>query len=388
MTTSYAFPDLAADAAARAIGLADAPLPSGPHSSVASREDPRFHAVLSRDRMWDGAFVYGVTSTRIYCRPSCPSRRPRADRVRFFADPAGARDAGFRACKRCGPDHAAAQDTGMAAVVRALVQLDTADTAVPLGVLAASAGMSRAHFQRAFTRIVGCSPHEWQTAQRAERLRAALASGAPVTNAAFDAGFDSLPGAYAAADQHLGMPPGALRRGAAGETVFYTVASCALGHVLVAMTSRGVCRVILGDDAAALVSGLRTELHAATLVADDPAVREVAAAVVAAASGAALQRALPLDLRGTAFQRRVWKELTRIPRGETITYGELARRVGAPGATRAVGTACGANPAAVVVPCHRVLRGDGALGGYRWGTERKAKLIASERTEGDNADAG
>ena len=165
--------------------------------------------------------------------------------------------------------------------------------------------------------------------------------------------------------------------------MFYTVAECALGHVLVAMTGRGVCRVILGDDGNALVRQLEGELHAATLVANDPAVRDVAAAVVAAASGAALQRPLPLDLQGTAFQQRVWKELTRIPRGETVTYGELARRVGAPGATRAVGTACGANPVAVVVPCHRVLRGDGELGGYRWGVERKRRLLDSERdTEG------
>ncbi|HET6231653.1 MAG TPA: bifunctional DNA-binding transcriptional regulator/O6-methylguanine-DNA methyltransferase Ada [Longimicrobiaceae bacterium] len=344
-------------------------------------DDPRYQAVLSRDRTWDGAFVFGVTSTRIYCRPSCPSRRPRADRVRFFSGPDDARQDGFRACKRCRPDEAGVQGGTTSAIVRALIRLDGADETVPLPSLAETAGMSRAHFQRAFTRVVGCSPHEWQAARRADRLRSALVSGAGVTTAAYDAGFESLPSAYAAADRHLGISPGALRRGAPGETVFYTVASCALGQVLVAMTARGVCRVILGDDAAALTAQLEDELHAATLVADDPVVRDVAASVIAAASGATLQRELPLDLRGTAFQQRVWKELTRIPRGETVTYAELARRVGAPGATRAVGTACGANPVAVVVPCHRVLRGDGALGGYRWGTERKAQLLASEQEQ-------
>lgn len=353
-----------------------------------ARDDPRFQAIAARDRRWDGAFVFGVTSTGIYCRPSCPSRRPRADRVRFFGEPDQARAAGFRACKRCGPDAAAAPDATSAGVVRALARLDAdgvrsaGDTNVgllSLDELADIAGLSRAHFQRAFVRLVGCSPHEWQAATRAERLRTALQRGDAVTTAAFDAGFESLPRAYAAADAHFGLTPGALRRGAPAETVFYTVQPCALGSVLVAMTTRGVHRVILGDDASALVEQLRGELHAASLVADDPAVREVASAIVSAASGAVSTSPLPLDLRGTAFQQRVWKELTKIPRGETITYGELAKRIGAPGAVRAVGTACGANPAALVVPCHRVVRGDGSMGGYRWGVERKERLLESEK---------
>lgn len=340
--------------------------------------DPRWRAVLDRDRAWDGAFVFAVTSTRIYCRPSCPSRRPRADRVAFYADAASAQAGGFRACKRCKPD-AAVPDATTASVVRALMLLESRDDAIALDDLATASGLSRAHLQRQFTRLVGCSPHEWQTAQRVERLRSALHSGEPVSSAAFEAGFESLPSAYAAATAHLGMTPGAYRKGAAGETVFFTVVPCELGSALVAMTSRGVCRVILGDDPAALETTLRDELHAATLVADDAAVREVAQAVVLAATGAALAAPLPLDLRGTAFQQRVWRELTRIPRGETITYAELAKRVGSPGAVRAVGSACGANPAALIVPCHRVLRSDGALGGYRWGLERKARLLERER---------
>jgi len=339
--------------------------------------DPRWRAVLDRDRTWDGAFVFAVSSTRIFCRPSCPSRRPRVDRVAFYPDARAARFAGYRACKRCAPE-AVAADASTVAVVRALTHLDTHDGPVTLDELAAISGLSRAHLQRQFTRLVGCSPQEWQVARRAERLRTELRSGASVSRAAFDAGFDSLPRAYAASEKHLGMPPGAYRRGAPGETVFFTVVPCALGLALVAMTSRGVCRVILGEDAHTLEQTLREELHAATLVADDAAVQEVAQAVVAAASGAALATPLPLDLQGTAFQQRVWRELTRIPRGETITYAELARRIGSPGAVRAVGSACGANPTAVIVPCHRVLRSDGALGGYRWGLERKATLLASE----------
>ena len=340
--------------------------------------DPRWQAVIDRDRRWDGTFVFAVSSTHIYCRPSCPSRRPREDRVAFYETGDAARSAGYRACKRCHPD-AAQPDATTVAVVRALVQLESRDEPITLDALADSSGVSRSHLQRQFTQMVGCSPHEWQTARRAERLRSALRAGEPVSRAAFEAGFESLPSAYAASAQHLGMSPGAYRRGAAGETVFYTIVPCALGHALVAMTSRGVCRVILGDDAAALDAQLREEMPAASLVADDAAVREVAQAVVQAASGVAVTTPLPLDLRGTAFQQRVWRELTRIPRGETITYAELAKRVGSPGAVRAVGSACGANPAAVIVPCHRVLRSDGALGGYRWGLERKAALLEKEQ---------
>jgi AraC family transcriptional regulator of adaptative response/methylated-DNA-[protein]-cysteine methyltransferase len=346
-------------------------------SSDEPGSDPRWRAVLARDRAWDGAFVFAVSSTRIFCRPSCPSRRPRADRVAYFPDAPSARSAGYRACKRCTPE-AITADATTAAVVRALEYLDAHEGPTTLDELAEVSGVSRSHLQRQFTRLVGCSPQEWQIARRAERLRLNLRSGESVSRAALDAGFESLPRAYAAAEQHLGMPPGAYRRGAPGETVFFTVVPCALGQVLVAMTSRGVCRVILGDDAAVLSAQLRDELHEATLVADDAAMREVATAVAAAASGAILATPLPLDLRGTAFQQRVWRELTRIPRGETITYAELARRVGSPGAVRAVGSACGANPAAVIVPCHRVLRSDGALGGYRWGLERKALLLDRE----------
>ena len=355
-------------------------MPTASDRDSVGPDDPRWRAVLDRDRTWDGAFVYAVSSTRIYCRPSCASRKPRADRVAYYADAATAQILGYRACKRCNPD-TAIPDANAVAVVRALVHLDTHDDATSLTALADLCGLSAAHLQRHFTRLVGCSPHEWHTARRVERLRVALQSGSAVSRAALDAGFPSLPSAYAASAQHLGMTPSVYGRGAPGETVYFTVVPCVLGQALVAMTARGVCRVILDDDAATLLAMLREEFHSATLVADDAAVRAVAESVVLAASGVALAAPLPLDLRGTAFQQRVWRELTRIPRGETITYAELAKRVGSPGAVRAVGSACGANPTALVVPCHRVLRSDGALGGFRWGLARKAKLLAAERAE-------
>ena len=352
--------------------------------------DPRWRAVLARDRAWDGAVWYGVSSTKIYCRPSCPSRRPHPDRVTFFSSVHDASFAGYRACKRCAPDavrtpsdaphgDSAVVDDVFAAVVRTLTYLDSTEELVTLESLATVSGLSKAHLQRQFTRIVGCSPHEWHTARRAERLRTALRDGASVSHAAFAAGFESLPTAYAASAKHLGMAPGAYKRGAAGETLFFAVVPCVLGHALVAMTGRGVCRVILGDVPALLEQQFRDEFANATIVHDNAALGEVARSVIAIANGAVDVAPLPLDVRGTAFQQRVWRELTRIPRGETITYGELARRIGAPGAVRAVGTACGANPTALLVPCHRVLRGDGSMGGYRWGIARKEKLLAAER---------
>ena len=340
--------------------------------------DPRWRAVIERDRQWDGRFVFAVTSTKIFCRPSCPARRPREDRVRFYATGPEARAAGFRACKRCVPESAAGADAvHTPLVVRAMTLLE--DDAMTGAALARALDVSRAQLQRVFTRQVGCTPAEWQRAQRSERLRRALASGDSVSSAAFDAGFASLPSAYTAASAHLGMSPGALRRGDAGETVFFTIVPCALGLVLVAMTSRGVHRVVLGDDPVVLESTLRDALPAAAVVRDDAALGDMSASIVALATGAALSQALPLDLRGTAFQQRVWRELQRIPRGETITYAELAARIGSPKAVRAVGTACGANPVAMVVPCHRVVRADGSLGGYAWGLDRKERLLRDEQ---------
>ena len=368
------------------------------NAQIPTADGARWRATLARDRRHDGAFVFAVTSTRIYCRPSCPSRRPRVDRVRFYETVQQAAADGFRACKRCDPDRGARNTD--AELVETAMRLLLGQDRFTLPTLAHTLGTSRTQLLRAFTRIVGCTPAAWQRGERATRLRASLVEGVGVSAASFDAGFPSLPAAYAAAASHLGMTPGLLKRGAPGVTVFYTIVPCVLGQMLMAMTTRGICRVVLDDSRDLLEALVRREFHAATLVHDDALLREVAAAGVARAAGvangpdggtdggpansAASTEGVPLDLTGTAFQQRVWRELQRIPRGETITYGEVAERIGSPGAVRAVGTACGANLVALLVPCHRVVRGDGGLGGYRWGVERKARLLAGER-EGEGA---
>ena len=346
------------------------------HTPEAAAEDPRWTAVMLRDARWDGAFFFAVTSTRIYCRPSCPSRRPRADRVKFFSTIAEARNEGFRACKRCRPDEQQGANERFALVLRLVDAIATNQNAT-LDELAATAGASRSHIQRTFTEVMGSSPLEYATALKAERMRRALSSGRTVSEAAFDAGFESLPQAYVAASRHIGMPPGSFRRGAKGVSVRYRTVSCELGFALVALTDRGVCRVILGDDAEVLEQQLRDEIPHANLAGADGSMSKAIDAVVAAAAGESVT-AVPLDLQGTAFQQRVWRVLTRIPAGSTISYSAIANELGSPTAARAVGSACGANPVALLVPCHRVVRSDGALGGYRWGLDRKARLLRQE----------
>jgi AraC family transcriptional regulator of adaptative response/methylated-DNA-[protein]-cysteine methyltransferase len=349
--------------------------------------DPRWLAVESRDARWDGAFVFAVTSTRIYCRPSCPSRRARADRVRLFDNAADARGAGFRACKRCHPDAAQVVNETQRLVSRAVDVLHR-DESITLDRLAGAVGVSRAHLQRTFAEAIGASPLEYVTARKAERMRRELLRGETVTRAAFGAGFASLPRAYAASARHLGMAPGSFRSGALGVDVRYRVTECALGVALVAMTERGVCRVILGNDAAVLERELRTEYPKATLSEMDEAMAQSIDAVVAVAAGKATRPAVPVDLHGTAFQQLVWRTLMRIPAGETLSYTTVAREVGSPNAVRAVGSACGANPVALLVPCHRVVRNDGGLGGYRWGLDRKQRLLDAERAPGPTPKQG
>jgi AraC family transcriptional regulator, regulatory protein of adaptative response / methylated-DNA-[protein]-cysteine methyltransferase len=344
----------------------------------AREDDPRWRAVLARDVAWDGAFVFAVATTRIYCRPSCPARRARIDRVRFHDSAAAAASAGFRACRRCSPDAVAAVSEPLRLVSRMLALLD-ADDQLTLDALAAQAGVSRGHAQRTFSSVMGASPHVYALRRRTERMRDALRNGTSVSTAAYDAGFGSLPRAYAAASSHLGMSPAAYRNGATGVAIRYRIVPCALGMALVAMTARGVARIVLGDDPVALEQGLREEFPLATLGTMDDAMSAAVNAVVAAAAGEAISTRVPIDAQGTAFQQRVWRALMRIPRGGTMTYAELARRVESPQAVRAVGSACGANPVALLVPCHRVVRSDGGLGGYRWGVERKERLLGSEK---------
>lgn len=339
-------------------------------------DEQKWDAVLRRDRSADGSFVYAVTSTGVYCRPSCPSRRPRADRVRFFADPSAAEEAGFRACKRCRPDETAATEGAQAVADAAAFLRAHAAEAVTLASLAAEVGMSPAHLQRLFTRAFGCSPKRYQAALRAEALRDALRGGDTVAEAGYSAGFGSSRALYENASRRLGMSPNEYRSGGAGLTIRYTIVASPLGALLVGRTEKGVCAVLL-DEADALVDDLAREFPSATLERDDAALGEWAAAVVEAAGGHGAPQ-VPLDLLGTEFQRRVWEELQRVPPGTTVSYSDVAAAVGRPKAVRAVASACAGNHVAVVVPCHRVVRSDGGIGGYKWGLERKRALLESE----------
>lgn len=356
-------------------------------SATVSRSVPDsvWQAITSRDAGQDGQFVYGVRTTHIYCRPSCPSRLPRRDHVLVFAEPALAEGAGYRACKRCEPALATTPDRAVALVQRACAYMDAhLDSALPLAVVARAAHGSPAHLQRTFKRVLGISPRAYVAAKREQRLRGALRTGHTVGRAVFDAGYASGRPVYGQAAAPLGMTPATYRRGGAGASIRYTIVASPLGQLLVAATDRGVCSVRLGDEAAALEVGLRKEFPAARVQRDPGPPREWVAAIHSALSGKADGGSagdpldLPTDVRATAFERKVWDALKRIPGGETRSYAEVARSVGAPRAIRAVARACATNPVAIVVPCHRVIRKGGALAGYRWGLERKRALLAAE----------
>jgi AraC family transcriptional regulator of adaptative response/methylated-DNA-[protein]-cysteine methyltransferase len=357
------------------------PSPPSDHDRAAHDLDEAraWTAVVERDRRADGRFVFAVLSTGIYCRPSCPARRPRRDRVRFYVDGAHASREGFRACKRCLPDGASREDR-LVDEVRA--RLDASLDAPPtLAELADAVALSPSHLQRTFTRAFGCSPRDYVRARRAERMKTSLREGASVTSATYEAGYSASSRAYADARELLAMTPAAYRRGGAGETIRYAIVESAMGRALVACTERGVVRVDLGDDDEALVSALRDELPRATIVRDDEAFPERVADVRALLAGDAAgdAREVELDPRGTPFQLRVWSALRAIPRGATTTYAELAHDLGLPNGARAVARACATNAIAVAVPCHRVVRGDGALAGYRWGLDKKEALLRRER---------
>lgn len=339
-----------------------------------------YDALSQRDPAFDGVFVYAVTTTGVYCRPSCTSRRPLERNVRFYSDAAAARTAGFRACKRCRPDDVRwcpAQPDWLASACRLL---ETAEEAPTLDELAAHVGVSRAHLQRTFTRAVGVSPRRYAATLREGRLRTALRNGATVSAATYESGFGSSSRVYEAAATAIGMTPARLRHGAAGLTISYGIVASALGPVLVAATERGIAHVALGDDAAELERELRASFPKATLERADDRVESATSAVVRYLAGTGPWPQLPLDVRATAFQARVWAALTHIAPGTTTTYGDLARALGNPRAMRAVARACATNPAAVLIPCHRVVAKDGGMRGYRWGVQRKNRLLELERT--------
>lgn len=339
-----------------------------------------WNAIARRDRHADGSFVYAVRTTGVFCRPSCAARTPRREHVTFFDAPAAAVAAGFRACRRCRPDH---PDGSRAEEIVAATRthLDEAGEAVPLERLAAETGVSASYLRRVFTRLTGLTPRAYADARRVERTKAALRDGETALGAAFEAGFGSARALYERAPTALGMTPGTYRRGGAGETIRYALFDTALGAVLVAATEKGVCAVTLGDAPEPLEADLRREFPRADLYHDDAAVGPWAEPVLrylAGAPGDEALHAVPLDLRGTSFQRQVWAALRSIPFGQTRTYGEVAALLGRASATRAVAQACGANRVALVVPCHRVVGAGGELRGYRWGPERKAALLRSE----------
>ena len=336
-------------------------------------------AVQRRDRAFDGRFFFAVRTTGIYCRPSCPARRPLRDNVRFFTTRADAETAGFRACRRCRPAAERAPAAALVARVRKL--LDAHPDGITLAELAQRTGISPHHLQRVFREQTGVTPKQYLAARRADRLRETLKQGRDVTTATYEAGYGSSSRLYAQSDARLGMTPGTYRDGGRGMHVRFTTVATSLGTLLVGVTDRGVCAVSLGDSAPKLERALRDELPNATIVrAHDAALAQAVTTIVDEIEGRASHSAeLPVDLLATAFQLRVWEELRRVPHGETRSYAEIAAAIGSPKAVRAVASACARNRAAIVVPCHRVVRNDGAIGGYRWGAARKRALLSRER---------
>jgi AraC family transcriptional regulator, regulatory protein of adaptative response / methylated-DNA-[protein]-cysteine methyltransferase len=340
-----------------------------------------WQAVEARDRKFDGAFVYAVKTTGVYCRPSCAARRPRRANVVFYAAPNDAVAAGFRACKRCQPASAPAA-AGERAVARARSYLEAhADRRVSLSELARAVGMSPFHLQRTFKQLVGVSPRVYADARRVDRLKHYLRDGETVSRATYDAGYSSSAAAYARAGSGIGMTPAEYRRGGAGVEVRFATAQTKVSRVLLAATARGVCAVTLGDRDADLEQALRAEFPGASIARasdGDVSVDEWLDAVVEYLDGQTRDIAVPLDVQGTEFQQRVWTALREIPLGETRAYAEVASAIGAPGSARAVAQACARNPVAVVIPCHRVVRTSGDTSGYRWGGDRKRRLLAAE----------
>jgi AraC family transcriptional regulator of adaptative response/methylated-DNA-[protein]-cysteine methyltransferase len=345
----------------------------------AAADERRWAAVLARDNAFDGKFVTAVRTTGIYCRPSCAARHPRRENVRFYATCAEAEAAGFRPCKRCTPHAPALQEQHAAKVTAACRLIETAETPPKLDDLAAHAELSPYHFHRLFKAATGATPKAYAAADRRKRVREALNGSKTVTEAIYEAGFNSSGRFYAGARQALGMKPSEFRAGGNNVDIRHAIASCSLGQVLVAASDKGVCAIFFGDDADTLEQELRNRFPRARLIGGDGAFGKLVAQVVAFVEAPRKSLALPLDVHGTAFQHQVWAALREIPSGETATYGDIARRIGKPAAVRAVGTACGANPIAVAIPCHRVMGRDGKLTGYRWGEARKRALLDKER---------
>lgn len=346
--------------------------------TTATLNDPRWAAIVARDPGADGQFYYGVRTTGVFCRPSCPSRRARPENVTFFTTREAAERAGFRACRRCRPGELSAAGRQAEWVAEACRLMEASEELPDLAALAAKVRVSPYHFHRTFKSVTGVTPKQYAIARRSERLRRELARGRSVTDAIYEAGYNSNGRFYAQADDVLGMTPSSFRAGGANTAMHFAVGECSLGSILVASSSRGICAILLGDDPDALMRNLQDQFPKAELIGGDTAFEQLVAKVVGFVEAPARGFDLPLDIRGTAFQQRVWQALREIPAGSTASYSDIAARIGAPKAVRAVGQACGANHIAVAIPCHRVVRTDGDLSGYRWGIERKRTLLARE----------
>ena len=342
-------------------------------------QDELWRAVIAKDSKFDGTFVFAVSSTKIYCRPSCPSRRPHRDRVSYFRLPEAAEQAGFRACRRCHPKRAASIDPQVHMVQRACRYIETQDeTSATLADLANHIGISPFHLQRVFKRVMGITPRQYADACRIGKFKTRVRESGSVAGAMYDAGFSSSSRLYARAPTELGMTPATYGRGGRGAVINYTIVPCPLGFLLVAATQRGVCAVKLGDCDSALAEGLTKEYPSAEIHRADSTLNGPVDNLLNYLAGKQPDLQLPLDIQATAFQWRVWENLRAIPYGETRSYGEVAKGMGRPTAVRAVARACATNPVALVIPCHRAIREDQSLGGYRWGLERKETLLEKE----------
>ena len=341
-------------------------------------DDDRYAAVSRRDGACDGRFFYGVRTTGVYCRPSCAARLALRKNVSFHPSCEAAEGAGFRACKRCRPNEASQQERHADIVRHACRMIDGAEEVPALEEIARKVGVSPFHFHRLFKQVTGVTPKGYADARRAARLQEGLGSAGTVTNAIYDAGFNAPSRFYEEAAERLGMTPGAYRKGGIDASIHFAVAQCSLGAILVATTGKGVCAIAFGDDPDRLVRGLQDRFPKAELVGGDAEFEKLVAQVVGFVEAPSQGLDLPLDIRGTAFQQRVWEALRAIPAGTTATYARIAAEIGAPAAVRAVAQACATNTLAVAIPCHRVVRSDGALSGYRWGVERKRALLDRE----------
>lgn len=349
--------------------------------SLSTEDQERWAAIVKRDPASDGKFYYSVSTTGVYCRTTCPSRLARRENIAFHRTCADAERAGFRPCKRCTPDRPPLAKQYAALVARICHLIETAEAMPNLGALAQAAGMSRYHFHRIFKAVAGVTPRAYAAAHREKRMREELARSDTVTAAIYDAGFNSNGRFYAASAQALGMTPTSFRSGGAHIDIRFAVGQCSLGAILVAASDKGVCAILIDDDPDFLVRDLQDRFPRANLIGGDAGFEQIIAQVIGFVEAPALGLDLPLDIRGTVFQQRIWQALREIPPGSTVSYTELAQRIGAPKAVRAVAQACAANAIAIAIPCHRVVRNDGALSGYRWGVDRKRMLLQRETIE-------